>query len=278
MPDNLSLRSRASVGSTQRARLASIRFIAESEDPDLVQDFAKVVLSEDSDASDAESGTGVLASFDGDIESTRRGSVRASGKLAAAEQTDGNQRDNEELLRGHEDKALEHRGPSFESLARSSLDTSPSHAPGSRHANDLQTRLALLGTSPNSPPSSMNLFNQRYDKSKSRKGRDSVLSAVTAHSSTGSAYAVDGYGRSQSRASHATSAGAGTSRSSMDSVRIQFKRAHKLATVFGTTRGEVFNRVLDDIEADIAEAGEDEMDEQERKEIIESVAALRASL
>jgi ribosome maturation protein Sdo1 len=64
----------------------------------------------------------------------------------------------------------------------------------------------------------------------------------------------------------------------MESVRLQFRRAHKLATVFGTTRGEVFNRVLDDIEADIAEADDEDMDEEEKKEIIESVTALRASL
>jgi hypothetical protein len=65
----------------------------------------------------------------------------------------------------------------------------------------------------------------------------------------------------------------------MDSVRIQFKRAHKLAHMFGTTRGEVFNRVLDDIVADIQELDEDEeLSDTERREVLENVAALRAAL
>lgn len=250
-----------------------------------------MVLSEESDASDIENASEGLNSFDLDLAARRRLASRMKSEAPAAdvgddpEDIDG---DHEELLGNQADRTIRDRGHSFESevqspgdVSRSSIDTSSSQpGAGSRLAKDLQARLGLFGSSPSSPPTGMDLLNQRFDRSKTRKGRDSVLSAVTAHSSAGSAYAVDGYGRpqrSQSRASHNTSA-AGTPRSSMESVRLQFRRAHKLATVFGTTRGEVFNRVLDDIEADIAEADDEDMDEEEKKEIIESVTALRASL
>lgn len=285
--DNLSLRSKVSRSSLHRARIASIRFIAESEDPNLVEDFARVVLSQESDASDTENAAMKMDSFSSEAASQRRKTSQAPRSEAEASDSsddpDNEGEGNEELLSCPVDKTVADRQPSFESetrsagyASRSSEDTGSSSAP--HLANDLGTR---LGLNMSSSPSGTDLFHQRYDRSKARKGRDSVLSAVTAQSSTGSAYLVDHYGRpqrSQSRASHATSADGGTSRSSMDSVRLQFRRAHKLATVFGTTRGEVFNRVLDDIEADIAEADDEEIDEEERKEIIESVTALRASL
>lgn len=253
-----------------------------------MQDFARVVLSEESDASDMES-LPRASLFDNGIATGRARALQAGKVQTSAGKTSDDpvsvEERSEELhdLRGK--TTVAERQASFESGCRSagdasrlSAETSSSRTPGL--AKDLHLRLGL-NSSPNSLTSGTNLFNQRYDPSQARKGRDSVLSAVTAQSSIGSAYVVDNYGRpkrSQSRTSHATSAEDGTPRSSMDSVRLQFRRAHKLATVFGTTRGEVFNRVLDDIEADIAEADDEDMDEDERKEIIESVTALRASL
>lgn len=289
--DNVSLASRTSRPSIHRARVASIRFIVESEDPELVNDFARVVLSEESDASDPETGIDGLAAFGqpgGSSTRLRREHISAENHCAdEAADLDDDGDDDEEYLSAQDKTFQAHRDShdlddgSAEDAYRSSMDTDSSQPAATKLRNDFHTRLRLLGTSPSSPPSGMDLLQQRFDRSKTRKNRDSVLSGVTAHSSAGSAYAVDGYGkpqRSQSRASHSTSAGNGTPRSSMDSVRIQFRRAHKLATVFGTTRGEVFNRVLDDIEADIAEADDEEIDEEEKREIIESVAALRASL
>lgn len=285
--DNLSVRSKVSRGSLQRARIASIRFIAESEDPDLVEDFARVVLSQESDASDVENAAVGLSSLvdNAAFEMRHASQARRDRADAAADSDDPEHEEegSEELLGVQADKSITDRQPSFDSEtrstgdhSRSSRDTGSSHA--LHQANDLHIRLGLSGAS---SPAGTDLFNQRYDRSKVRKTRDSILSAATAHSSVGSAYVVDPFGRPQrshSRASPSTSVEGGTPRSSMDSVRLQFKRAHKLATVFGTTRGEVFNRVLDDIEADIAEADDEEMDEEERKEIIESVTALRASL
>lgn len=87
-------------------------------------------------------------------------------------------------------------------------------------------------------------------------------------------------------------------RGSMESVRLHVKRAHKLARVLGTTKSEILNSVLDVIEADIAELDEEDengegvggsgseedhedgrkMDAQERKELLDGVAALRAEL
>lgn len=284
--DNVSLTSKISRTSIHRARVASIRFIVESEDPELVNDFARVVLSEESDTSDSENGIDGLTAFGqpgGSSTRPRTGHVSAEEHCVDAIpgiEDDGD--DDEEYLSARDKTFTDHNdGHYAEDAYRSSMDTNSSQPSATKVTNDLHTRLGLLGTSPSSHTSGMDLLQQRFDKAKSRKNRDSVLSGVTAHSSAGSAYAVDGYGkpqRSHSRASHTTSAGNGTPRSSMDSVRIQFRRAHKLATVFGTTRGEVFNRVLDDIEADIAEADDEEMDEEEKREIIESVAALRASL
>lgn len=71
-----------------------------------------------------------------------------------------------------------------------------------------------------------------------------------------------------------------SSRSSMESVRLHVRRAHKLAKVFGTTKGEVFEKVLRGIEDDIAELDEDDedFDPDERNEILQNVAALRAAL
>ncbi|KAK9897133.1 hypothetical protein P389DRAFT_194768 [Cystobasidium minutum MCA 4210] len=296
--DNVSLSSRVSRSSIHRARVASIRFIAESQDPELVEDFARVVLSEESDASDVESGMASLAAFaQQGSAAARNAGLEREYKMAdhphilgddADSEDDADREEEEEYLSGPADKTFTEQAAERvqkDALAqdayRSSIDTDGSHPSAGKISSDLHSSVGILGSSPGSGPSGTDLLHQRFDRGKSRKNRDSVLSGVTAHSSTGSAYAVDRYGRPQrshSRASHTTSAGNGTPRSSMDSVRIQFKRAHKLATVFGTTRGEVFHRVLDDIEADIAEADDEEMDEDDRREIIESVAALRASL
>ena len=87
-------------------------------------------------------------------------------------------------------------------------------------------------------------------------------------------------------------------RGSMESVRLHVKRAHKLARVLGTTKSEILNSVLDVIEADIAELDEEDengegldgsgseedheggrkLAAQERKELLDGVAALRAEL
>lgn len=285
----MSIISRTSKTSIHRARIASLRYIAESEDPELVQDFARVVLSEESDASDIENaGEGLEAFGNSNVSRKREVLSRRLDSASIEDDSDEDDGDHSEYMSTKADKTFTTSSKSHESenidtapAGRMSIDTESSQLSHGKLPNDLQARLALFGSSPGSPPTSLDLMHQRFDRSKSRKGRDSVLSGATAHSNAGSAYAVDAFGRPQrshSRTSHTTSTGAGTPRSSMDSVRIQFRRAHKLATVFGTTRGEVFNRVLDDIEADIAEADDEEMDEEEKKEIIESVTALRASL
>jgi hypothetical protein len=264
-----------------------LRYIAESGDPDLIDDFAKVVLSDGSEQSDEDSSTSRAMPKQPRSPSRRRPAAkRAESHLRSSES------EPEEALQHEESNAYTVRQASSDGDelrpsedkggSRSSYETgtSLSHLSGSSIKGDLQSR--LLGSSPHSASGGQEILRQQYGgKHTTQQKRDSVISGVTAQSSTGSAYAVDGFGRPQrslSRASHATSGGGGTPRSSMESVRIQFRRAHKLATVFGTTRGEVFNRVLDDIEADIAEADDEDLDEEEKKEIIESVTALRASL
>ena len=52
------------------------------------------------------------------------------------------------------------------------------------------------------------------------------------------------------------------------------KKAAKLASFFGTSRGEVWGLLLDDLEASIAE---EEMTEEEREEVLGGVAKLRHS-
>ena len=53
------------------------------------------------------------------------------------------------------------------------------------------------------------------------------------------------------------------------------KKAAKLASFFGTSRGEVWGLLLDDLEASIAE--EEGMDEEEREDALGGVARLRHS-
>lgn len=276
VPDNASLRSRTSRSSMYRERIASLKFIAESDDAQLLNDFAKVVLSEEVETSESEL---VLPTS----EPSRQEAFDRENNISKYEV----ERGGEHVSRN----TSETRPSSFETQLDAALNrgqgseetgTTPSRPSVSSCNDPVRGRFDLFGTSPASTQSLQeHLRHPRTKRNVLRRGTESILSAETMHSSIGSAYALDEYGdpqRSVSRASYTTSLEAGTPRSSMESVRIQFRRAHKLAHVFGTTRGEIFNRVLDDIEADIAEADEEELDEEDRLEIKESVAALRQAL
>ncbi|KAM0748160.1 hypothetical protein T439DRAFT_75530 [Meredithblackwellia eburnea MCA 4105] len=60
---------------------------------------------------------------------------------------------------------------------------------------------------------------------------------------------------------------------SSESHRRTVKKAQKLANFFGTTRGEVWTMLLDDLEAAILE--EEDVDDDDRGEVLESISRLR---
>lgn len=269
--------SSTATSSLYRRSVASLRYIAESGDRDLLDDLARVVMAEEGEEEALREGNGQAGHADdsvqGDVSSTddelglpliaAAGSQveppTRQGKTSYGSTTD----EDESLLGG----------------GRSSIDTTASLPAGFAYPST-SARLR-------SHPQLAHLYNpQRGSRggTASRAGRDSAMSGVTVHSSADSAFDI-GSPRSYSRASSSAGddanplAGAGVNgRSSMESVRIHFRRAHKLARVLGTTRGEVFNKVLDDIEADLAEDENEELDPLERRDILENVAALRASL
>ncbi|KAI5475380.1 hypothetical protein MNV49_001484 [Pseudohyphozyma bogoriensis] len=64
-----------------------------------------------------------------------------------------------------------------------------------------------------------------------------------------------------------------SSLTSAEGQRRTFKKAQKLAGFFGTSRGEVWGMLLDDLEAAVEE--EEDLDEDERSEVLNGVARLR---
>lgn len=275
---NGSLKSKSSTSSLYRQSLASLRYIAHSGDPELIDGLARLVLAEEDESTDSEmetAGPKTPRKADNANEVADEDDERQS-ILGDVSGTD----EDEQLVQIVTDKA----GEGSEAPARSSIDTITSAKgtfgqPRTGVQSHVRTGSALstfsaFGTSPNAHP--RNAFTASFYGPGSstaagalypsrRFGRESAMSGMTAHSSADSAYAFDEAGPHE-----------GSPRSSMESVRIQFRRAHKLAKVFGTTRGEVFNKVLDDIEADMNE--DEELDEEERRDVLGNVAALRASL
>jgi nitrogenase molybdenum-iron protein alpha/beta subunit len=61
--------------------------------------------------------------------------------------------------------------------------------------------------------------------------------------------------------------------SSSSSSQAAVRKAQKLSSFFGTTKGEVWKRLLDDIAGAVAE--DEELEDEERREVLESLEKLR---
>ena len=236
--------------SLYRSSIASLRFIAESGDTTLLDGLARLVLVDEAGTSDKE-----------------KQIKKTNGKSMASARHDY---DDGGSTQG-DVSSTDDEGASAVRMKNKHLAV---------HHNPNLTRLSGETDSTGSLSTNYDVFDTHFSFSEASgrhdylriqtraAGRDSVLSGQTINSSLESAFDMTSR-RSISRAS---------SRSSIESVRLQFKRAHKLAQVFGTTRGEVFKRVLDDIVADIQELDEDEeLSESERRDVLYNVAALRTA-
>lgn len=104
--------------------------------------------------------------------------------------------------------------------------------------------------------------------------RDRVLSRETQYSSTSSARPM--FSPAESVASNNDEQQRGTHRRSQSFDQIQAratKKAQKLASFFGTTRGEVWHLLLDDLQHAIEE--EEGVDDDEKQDVLDAVARLR---
>lgn len=339
-------RRRASTSSLYHASIASLRYIAQSNDESLISDFAKIVLDEADEAPSEDSASevehsearvrhrkwiGLSEPGDGEESASRIGELQHATTLhvetlavdvgdsggpsaptspvpdlvrndANAFQENG-VRALSSIVKGKRSR-LTGRSSLLRQLSLTNRSSGPAHeledsSPGSadfdewhdgshrkigKQRESMQTVLSGTESAYEFSGGEAERSRRTRQGGQHRDGAGREGGFVNrAHPSLAALRKTGHRSRPASVASMPYSVGsedaASSDRSSMESVRIQFRRAHKLAHLFGTTRGEVFNKVLDDIVADLEELTEDEeLDEEEKREVLENVAALRAAL
>jgi len=317
-----------------RQSIASLRYIAQSDDPKLLSDFARVVMDDEDEDTPTEE------EEDEEMDNMRTPRRKMSKQKGVSDICGNEDKENAGIHSGTDDRSAhgdvssedendEHLLPGFThvggplnrkgKMRSGTLETtasSQSHTQ-SESGRSLLAEEAIGGLVRKDSLARDRFMVAAYGNKTKRVGRESAMSAQThlsMQSSADSAYnplsptsdnnllGGSTFGRYRARGplaggatqqngstnmanndnavqGYAINSANASTRTSMESVRLHFRRAHKLARVFGTTKGEIFNSVLDAIEADIAELDEDEeLDEEERRDVLEGVAALRASL